>query len=376
YKVVVYDSNGAWKAEKEFSYTQNDSNGFMLDGGQNYTFVAYSVNSTSSADTPTVTNGGTLATATLANVNKDLMFFKKNMTVTGNGTNYLDVVLKHQFSQITTILDARQVGTITGITSPTISPAKSSANLSFNNDTTPLSYNSDISGGAAISFPTPNSQYVSSTPTQIISPTNPNGELKVGALTLDGITKNNVILSSNVKINPGVKYDLRLRFGPCRRDVSPTNFSVKDGVPQTFTFPATDFGFVFDVYTLDNSFNLKINGTLLGPNELMFGDDIIFADGDKYQTTQVPGIWMLKGDATRPILRIIIDKDGKVSLFGSKTSLGPLFPLVSTPGNSLNNIPWNTTANNSVTITQDTTFPPTYMTGKGMGKEKIPCTNP
>ncbi len=109
------------------------------------------------------------------------------MTVTGNGPNYLDVVLKHQFSQITTILDARQVGTITSIVSPTISPAKSSANLSFNNST--LSYNSDISGGAVISFPTPNSQYVSGTPTQIISPTNANGELKVGALTLDGITK-------------------------------------------------------------------------------------------------------------------------------------------------------------------------------------------
>ncbi len=77
YKVVVYDSNGAWKAEKEFSYTQNDSDGFTLDGGQNYTFVAYSVNSTSSTDTPAVSNGGTLATATLANVNKDLMFFKR-----------------------------------------------------------------------------------------------------------------------------------------------------------------------------------------------------------------------------------------------------------------------------------------------------------
>ncbi len=77
YKVVVYDSNGAWKAEKEFSYTQNDSDGFMLDGGQNYTFIAYSVNSTSSTDTPAVSSGGTLATATLANVNKDLMFFKR-----------------------------------------------------------------------------------------------------------------------------------------------------------------------------------------------------------------------------------------------------------------------------------------------------------
>ncbi|MEH7888572.1 hypothetical protein [Elizabethkingia meningoseptica] len=371
YKVAVYDSNGVRVDEKEFSYTQNDSNGFMLNGGQTYTFIAYSVNSTSSTDTPAVTNGGTLATATLANVNKDLMFFKKNMTVTGNGPNYLDVVLKHQFSQITTILDARQVGTITSIVSPTISPAKSSANLSFNNAT--LSYNGDISGGATINFPTPNSQYVSSTPTQIISPTNPNGQLKVGALTLDGITQNNVILSSKVKIDPGVKYDLRLRFGPCRMDVSPTNFSVKDGVEQTFTFPATDFGFIFDVYTVDNSFNLKINGIKLGPQELVFGDDIVFADGSKYQVN-VPGIWNLKGDAAHPVLRIIINKNNTVSFWGVKSSYGPLYPLVLGTGYSLNTIKWNTTTDNLVAITQETTFPPTYMTGKGTGKKEIPCT--
>ncbi|MCL1674475.1 hypothetical protein [Elizabethkingia meningoseptica] len=377
YKVVVYDSNGVWKAEKEFSYTQNDSDGFTLDGDQNYTFVAYSVNSTSSADTPTVTNGGTLATATLANVNKDLMFFKKNMTVTGNGTNYLDVVLKHQFSQITTILDSREVGTITGITSPTISPAKSSANLSFNNDTTPLSYNSDISGGAAISFPTPNSQYVSSTSTQIISPTNPNGELKVGALTLDGITKNNVILSSNVKIDPGVKYDLRLRFGPCREDVSPAFFNLKDGVSQTYNMPASDFGFVFDLYTLDNSFNMTINGVQLAVKEIEFGSidqNIMFTDGTRYQY-DTPGIWLLKGDEARPMIKVVIAKDGTISIYGSKTNYGPLFPLKLYNGNSLNPIVWKTTGTNIVTISQ-LVYQDTFMTGKGSGKRVVTCTNP
>ena len=34
------------------------------------------------------------------------------MTVTGNKDNTLDVVLRHQFSKITTKLDARQVGNI------------------------------------------------------------------------------------------------------------------------------------------------------------------------------------------------------------------------------------------------------------------------
>ncbi|WP_407481826.1 hypothetical protein [Elizabethkingia meningoseptica] len=377
YKVAVYDSNGTRVDEKEFSYTQNDSNGFMLNGDQNYTFIAYSVNSTSSADTPAVTNGGTLATATLANVSKDLMLFKKNMTVTGNGPNYLDVVLKHQFSQITTILDARQVGTITDITSPTISPAKSSANLSFNNNT--LSYNSDISGGAAISFPTPNSQYVSSSPTQVISPTNANGVLNISSVTIDGISK--PVSMNNIKIDPGVKYDLRLRFGPCRQDVTPTDFSVKDGVPQTFTFPATDFGFVFDVYSLDNSFNLEINGVQLTTQEIQFNDggsniqNIMFTDNTKYMYNNIPGVWLIKGDQAHPMLRIVIAKDNSVSFYGSKNSYQPLLPLKLYNGNSLNPIIWNTTGTNTVKINQ-MIDQQTYMTGRGTGKAVINCTNP
>lgn len=34
--------------------------------------------------------------------------------------------------------------------------------------------------------------------------------------------------------------------------------------------PATDFGFVFDIYKLDNSFNLTINGTQMASKEINF----------------------------------------------------------------------------------------------------------
>ncbi|MDE5437467.1 hypothetical protein KRE40_02075 [Elizabethkingia meningoseptica] len=389
YKVVVYDSNGARVDEKEFSYTQNDSNGFMLDGGKTYTFVAYSVNSTSSTDTPAVTNGGTLATATLANVNKDLMFFKKNMTVTGNGTNYLDVVLKHQFSQITTILDARQVGTITSIVSPTISPAKSSANLSFNNDTTPLSYNSDISGGAVISFPTPNSQYVSSNPTRIISPTNASGVLNISSVTIDGVSKP-VPPMNNIKIDPGVKYDVRLRFGPCRQDVNPTPFSVSNGNPKTFNMPATSFGFVFDIYFLDNSFNMTINGKEIATQEIQFQKNVLFqpqqnvefADGTGTYEAGYPGIWQFDGNAINgnstavPIIRVVISPDGTVSMYGAKQNRGPLYPLRLTNGNTFQKITWNTTSSNTVTATQlRDSFGGTTMNGMGYGKQIIDCIN-
>jgi hypothetical protein len=73
------------------------------------------------------------------------MYFKKNMTVSGNGVNNLDVVLKHQYSQITTKLDARQVGNISAVSSPVITPANSSADISF--ATNALTYNGPLSAG-------------------------------------------------------------------------------------------------------------------------------------------------------------------------------------------------------------------------------------
>lgn len=106
YNVAVYDTNGNFVNEKTFTYKQDDNNGFNLNGGQNYNFVAYSINS--KATVPAVSNTPrTLATDKLNNISGDLMYFKRNMTVSGNGTNYIDVLLKHKYSIITSKLDAR-----------------------------------------------------------------------------------------------------------------------------------------------------------------------------------------------------------------------------------------------------------------------------
>ena len=53
----------------------------------------------------------------LSNISKDLMYYKIVKTVTSNAPNTLDVVLRHQFTRITTNIDASQVestGIITG----------------------------------------------------------------------------------------------------------------------------------------------------------------------------------------------------------------------------------------------------------------------
>ncbi|MCT3648278.1 hypothetical protein HZQ44_08850 [Elizabethkingia anophelis] len=384
YKVAVYDNNGNYVTEKEFVYKNGETDGFLLNGGQNYTFVAYSVNSASS--TPSINNGGTLANAKLSGISGDLMYFKKNMTVTGNGVNNLDIVLKHQYSQITTKLDARQVGNISAVTNATISPANSSADISF--ATNALTYNGFIN--QPVSFSAQNLPIATSSATQVISNTTTTGQLNLGTVTVDGVSKSMTI--DKLKITPGVKYNLNLRLGPCRQDINPVPFSVKDGVTQTFTMPATDFGFVFDIYKLDNSFNLTINGTQMATKEINFqGNDgatrtVRFADGTVYGSDVVPAllrpaalpakrtyeIWDLEGTPSAPLVRVVISKDGKISLFGSKSSGGALEPLELFNGNTLNTIKWNTTGTNTVTATQSV-INITYMSGNGTGKQIVTC---
>ncbi|HCD9236243.1 hypothetical protein HZQ82_01555 [Elizabethkingia anophelis] len=373
YKVAVYDASGNYVTEKEFVYKNGETDGFQLNGGQNYTFVAYSVNSASS--TPSINNGGTLAAAKLSGISGDLMYFKKNMTVSGNGVNNLDVVLKHQYSQITTKLDARQVGNISAVSNPVITPANSSADISF--ATNAITYNGPLSTGQTVSFSNLNQPVLTSSATQVIANTTTTGQLNLGNVTIDGVTKPAKI--DNLKITPGVKYNLNLRFGPCRQDINPVPFSVKDGVTQTFTMPATDFGFVFDIYTLDNSFNLTINGTKMATGEIQFergsspAQNIRFADGTAWQDGTIAPIYNMKGIEGKPLVRVVISKDGTISMFGSKTAGGALEPLQLFNGNSFNKITWNTSGNNTVVASQ-MVLGTTYMSGFGTGKQIVTCT--
>lgn len=172
--------------------------------------------------------------------------------------------------------------------------------------------------------------------------------------------------------------------GWCEENVAGENFNLTDGQSVSFTQPATDYGFQFDIYTLDNSFNMKINGVQLAVDELEFqsegtsGINVRFADGDEYETDTEGDIWEMEGNSTAPLIRVVIGPTGSVALYGSKTNGGPLFPLVLTSGNTFNNIPWNTTGTNTIVGTQNIVNT-TYMTGYGSGKNQTPCliiTNP
>jgi uncharacterized repeat protein (TIGR01451 family) len=171
----------------------------------------------------------------------------------------------------------------------------------------------------------------------------------------------------------------------CTTPVSGNSFSwsyngnaPSNPVTQTFTQPSANYGFVLDLFKLDNSFNMNINGTQLATQEIQFeagqtpAVNIRFADGDVYGAGSIPQVYNIVGTAAHPLIRVVISPTGIVSLYGSKTSNGPLFPLELFNGNSLNTVNWNTTTNNTVVATE-LVVGATSMEGIGYGLNIAPC---
>ena len=176
----------------------------------------------------------------------------------------------------------------------------------------------------------------------------------------------------------------------CKEPVNGNTFSWKYGndysyetVSETIIQPGTNAGYQFDIYELDNSFNMEINGVSLAQYEIEFQSDstpapginIEFEDGDQY-VVDTPNIWQMVGTTQNPVIRVVIDPSGEVSMYGSKTSGGPLFPLKFkqgiSPVNFFNTIPWNENSNNTIIVTQNVVGP-TGMNGYGYGQNLISC---
>ncbi|MDV3746577.1 hypothetical protein CMU21_01890 [Elizabethkingia anophelis] len=380
YKVLVYDSNSKLVNQKEFVYKQNETDGFMLDGGKTYTFVAFSVNSTNAADTPTVTNPDNLSTAMLSNISKDLMYYKIVKTVTGNTPNTLDVVLKHQFTRVTTNIDASQVestGIITRVNSPVFSGGNASAQLQFNNDAQ-LSYTG--SNTTSFNFPNINQSKITSDPAIIIGNT-PNGaSLNIGNLIIDGTSKNNVLFS-NLKITPRSQYNLNLKFTPCTKfNMNPTPFDQDASVTSKyFGFNGIPDRFIVDFTYVDNSFSFLVNGTRITADEIQFDGqsgtvNIQFPNGNKWgQSGGIPAIYNIAANSpTAPVIRVVVDRNGNTTFYGKRQS-GDLVlePLTYTGTGGIKKITW-TSGYNEVYISQVASGP-TRIKGTGYGKQNTTC---
>lgn len=117
---------------------------------------------------------------------------------------------------------------------------------------------------------------------------------------------------------------------------------------ETFTQPISAGGFILDIYKLDNSFNMNINGIDIFDEEIEFQSgnhsgynlvqNIRFqSDGARWGTGGVDNIWVINQGHTidlvdrfnnpTPAIRVIIDRWGNIQIQGKRTTSSPLEPL-------------------------------------------------
>src|SRR5690554_6985651 len=174
---------------------------------------------------------------------------------------------------------------------------------------------------------------------------------------------------------------------------SPTNPVLKE-----ITQPGTNGGFVLDIYYLEHSFNMNINGINLYDDELEFQNGItnspqnvrFKSDGAIWEDGVIQDIWKFYQGITfteqnfrnyKPVLRLVIDKFGNPTLFGARVVGGDLDelevfdPSTGNPTN-LNNIHWiddtSTPNPNTITVSQNVVGP-TAMTLYGYGQDVKEC---
>src|SRR5699024_3761365 len=139
-----------------------------------------------------------------------LMYQKQNVQIVGGRDNYVDILMKHQFSQITTIIRHKyEAGRIDAVSNARFTPVRENASLAFHNNS--LSYSSSTKEAAVVFGDiTGNTHEVISQPVSLISEETESAEFKIESLTINGLS--NPLVYDNLKITPGVRYNLILEI--------------------------------------------------------------------------------------------------------------------------------------------------------------------
>jgi gliding motility-associated-like protein len=161
----------------------------------------------------------------------------------------------------------------------------------------------------------------------------------------------------------------------CPSTLVSKTFQTSNGTTTTFDAPNADGGFRFDIFGLDNSFNLNVNGTKLVQDEIQCSGAggvneslLIFkSDNTGFGTNGNANVWTITGNSTSPVIRIIIDDVGNVSFWGKRKSGAALEEMyIKSDDPQPNKILWNANSGNTVVVSQKVTGP-TNIKGEGSG---------
>ncbi|PRD56497.1 hypothetical protein C5749_04440 [Sphingobacterium gobiense] len=401
YRLLVYNATGqeVYRTDEEVTSTSSAYEEFALevndpDNPGIFTFIAYSAGT---ADIPEL-EGTTLDEfyVTIAEDYDKFMHFVETKTFSGSPDNIyeLDVVLWNKLSEITTIVDATNVG-LDALRNVSGAYFESASHDVGNRATVKILDGEMTYLGTAVDksivfnsndFP---GTAVASQPTVLVHDAASDVTLKLGNLE---IFYNGQTFSKSgettIPVTPGVKYDLYLEIKAwCLKDISDTEFSQEsDGGPgsltSNFTFLTTaGESLVLNIAELDNSFNMVINGTPLATKEIEFQTNTDIDHTARFMSNPRnhgegtnAQIYNMTGTKTAPVIRVTINTNGSVTMQAKRTQTGSLQTMQLYNGASWNPVIWYTDGRpNEVTVSQ-------YQTGKTImrfyidgGVAKVEC---
>ncbi|ODM53154.1 FISUMP domain-containing protein [Elizabethkingia meningoseptica] len=268
FRIVVYNASGQYDSSYIYSIssggvvTPDSGTAMKLNGGQSYTFIAYSYN-TNVAPSENLT-GINLSTASVPiTSSQDFMYYKVTMTPDGNAgaQNNLNVILKHSFSTITVNVDSSLTNgyNITAITGATLGKSYPNATVALNSGAIT---SSGTAGTVAVNFPaSPNSSNVAATAAVTVNnATNTNdGTFNISSLTVGPLTGSNVAFN-NLTIQPGARYTMTIKLVP-----QDSFFDDTTSVPGTTIKAARIGGKVWMRYNLGVDATANTNPDLTNP---------------------------------------------------------------------------------------------------------------
>ncbi|MFY7885976.1 MAG: discoidin domain-containing protein, partial [Dolichospermum sp.] len=145
--------------------------------------------------------------------------------------------------------------------------------------------------------------------------------------------------------------------------------NLSNGSSQSSTITGFPDEMYIDIYSLDNNFNLKVNNTNIATvNELNFQAGVTYTT--TYANVTLPNGTALQGGtpwsypttASRPLIRVTINKAGTVKLLGLDGLNGTgNYQELKLSNGSLRTVPINLTGSNTITLGQDNQFAPTTL---------------
>lgn len=220
FRLVAFNSSGAYFRDKVYNIAANgtvtpaDGVAMQLPNGQ-YTFIAYSYNTSTAPAENLASQTASNFTITGAPVANGFMMFNSGlMTVSSQTTVNLNVILRHLTSPMQVLIDATATNgyLITSVGATTLGSTRGTAtvNLStgavsnFGGATTTqtMSYTST----AAAAQRTSNIAYFSNNTTT--------GSLSIASLVVGPLNRTTPITLNNITITPGIAYTVRLRLNP------------------------------------------------------------------------------------------------------------------------------------------------------------------